>query len=138
MNEQSKRIQEFKDEINEQHLGAPSADNERIVLIVGIVLMALGVVFIVAGWWGASGEGTIVEQFPYLISGGVLGLASITAGSVLFARYSMTRFMRYWLIRVIYEQQAQTDRIVEGLNRIENASSRKPVKKKPSPPPADY
>jgi hypothetical protein len=46
-----------------------------------------------------------------------LGLACVTAGSVLFARYSMTRFLQYWLIRLVYEQEAQTDRIVEALGR---------------------
>jgi hypothetical protein len=45
----------------------------------------------------------------------VFGLALVITGAALFARYSMTRFMRYWLIRMIYEQQAQTDRIVEAL-----------------------
>jgi hypothetical protein len=29
-----------------------------------------------------------------------------------FLRYSLAMFLRFWLARLIYEQQAQTDRIV--------------------------
>ena len=36
-------------------------------------------------------------------------------GGALFLRYSLAAFLRFWLARFIYEQQAQTDRIVERL-----------------------
>jgi branched-chain amino acid transport system ATP-binding protein len=59
------------------------------------------------------------EQFPYLISGGLVGLGLIIAGAALFVRYSMTRYLRFWLLRMIYEERMQTDRNVEALERIE-------------------
>ena len=42
-------------------------------------------------------------------------------GAALFVRYSMTRYLRYWLIRTVYEQRLQTDRTVEVLERVEAA-----------------
>ncbi len=30
----------------------------------------------------------------------------------MFLRYSLAQFLRFWLARLIYEQQTQTDRIV--------------------------
>lgn len=115
MEDNPKRVEEFKAEIADLQVGVPSSAGDKKVLILGIVLVAVGVALVIGGWYGASGVATTAEQFPYLISGGVLGLACVVFGSVLFARYSMTRFLQYWLIRVIYEQQAQTDRIVEAL-----------------------
>lgn len=115
MEDNPKRVEEFKAEIADLRVGVPSSAGDKKLLVLGIVLVAVGIGLILAGWYGASGVGTIAEQFPYLISGGLTGLACVIAGSVLFARYSMTRFMQYWLIRVIYEQQAQTDRIVEAI-----------------------
>jgi hypothetical protein len=110
------RIEEFKQELGDLKIGMPSAERERFLLIASIVLLIVGVVLIAGGWWGASGEDTVVLQFPYLISGGVGGLACVITGSVLFARYSMTKYLRYWLIRLIYEQQAQADRIEQAVN----------------------
>jgi hypothetical protein len=114
MEDNQKRVDEFKAEIAELRVGVPSSGNERKLLVLGVALIAAGIALVLGGWYGASGEATIAEQFPYLISGGVFGLALVITGTALFARYSMTRFMRYWLIRMIYEQQAQTDRIVEA------------------------
>jgi len=33
-------------------------------------------------------------------------------GAVIWVRNSFTRYMRYWLIRLIYEQREQTDSLV--------------------------
>ena len=32
-----------------------------------------------------------------------------------FVRYSVAQFLRFWLARLTYEQQAQTDRVVEAI-----------------------
>jgi len=46
-------------------------------------LAVLGAVFIVVGWIGISGESLVAKQMPYLISGGVGGVALVGLG-VLF------------------------------------------------------
>jgi hypothetical protein len=35
----------------------------------------------------------------------------------LFLRYSIAGFLRFWLARLSYEQQAQTDRLIESLKK---------------------
>jgi hypothetical protein len=127
MSENRDRIDEFRRDLDEQSIGVPSASGERWLLVGGLVLVGLGGLLIIGGWWGASGEGTIVEQFPYLVSGGIGGLACVVAGSVLFARYSMTRYMRYWLIRIIYEQRTQTDRMIEASGGPRDSTSADPT-----------
>jgi hypothetical protein len=113
------RIQEFKDEVSGMHLRPPEDSSERTWLIAGLVLPVLGLIAIVLAWWGASGTPYPAEQLPYLISGGVVGLGLIIAGAALFVRYSMTRYLRFWLVRLIYEDRTQTDRTVDALERIE-------------------
>ena len=39
-------------------------------------------------------------------------------GAALFIRYSLGRYLRFWMIRLIHEQRAQTDRVVEALDRM--------------------
>jgi hypothetical protein len=121
------RVDDFKREIGALDIPSPADSKERIWLIAGIVVAVVGVVLVVVGYIGASGTVVVGNQIPYLISGGVLGLALVIVGAALFVRYSLSRYLRFWLIRSIYEQRTQTDREVEALGRIErllDASSR--------------
>jgi hypothetical protein len=45
----------------------------------------------------------------------IIGLAISMVGIILWIRNSMTRYLRYWIIRLVYEQREQTDRIIEAL-----------------------
>jgi hypothetical protein len=47
-------------------------------------LVLFGVVALILGWWGVSGTGVAAEQNPYLISGGLLGIALIGIGCTLW------------------------------------------------------
>ena len=42
-------------------------------------------------------------------------LTLVVAGGALFLRYSIAAFLRMWLLRNLYEGQANTDRIVEAV-----------------------
>jgi hypothetical protein len=119
MDNNEERVDEFKNEIAQMRIRPPEDANERVWLIAGLVLPLLGILAIFLGWWGASGSAYPAEQLPYVISGGLLGIGLIVAGAALFVRYSMTRYMRFWLLRVIYEERAQTDRAVASLEEIE-------------------
>ena len=118
MNESPERIEQFKQEIAAMKVRAPQAENERWLLIGGVVLMVLGIIFIVVGYWGASGTNNDAEAISFLISGGVLGLGLTVVGAALFVRYSMSRYLRFWLVRMIYEEQANTDRTVAAIERL--------------------
>lgn len=60
----------------------------RFLLWVSITLMILGLALILVGWAGASRSILVEEQVPYLISGGLFGLALALIGAVtLFAQW---------------------------------------------------
>ena len=42
----------------------------------------------------------------------ISGVVFAVVGMTLVIRYGFAKFLRFWLARLIYEQQAQTDRIV--------------------------
>ncbi len=121
--ETHQRIAAFKEEIAGLELSAPSDSQDRVWLIGSVVLFVAGLVTIFLGYWGASGTPWVNEQMPYVISGGLLGLALATAGAVLYTRYSMTRYLRFWLIRMVYEQRLQTDRLVEALGAADGRAA---------------
>ncbi len=102
--------------------GVPAA--ERRLLVVSVALGALGAAALMAGWWGASGTRELSEQLPYVISGGLVGVALVVTGAVLFARYSLARLARFWLARLIVEQQDQTDRIIAAIDQLDRPEPR--------------
>jgi hypothetical protein len=84
---------------------------ERGLLIAGSVLLPLGVILIVMGWYGAAHTPWLFEQIPYALSGGILGLGLIFAGGFLY--------FGYWLTRIVKENRRQTELLVDALSRLE-------------------
>jgi hypothetical protein len=82
-----------------------------ILLVVGSILMPLGLVFILLGWWGAAKTPFGFEQIPYLISGGLLGLGFMFAGGFLF--------FASWLARVAVTSQRTSDQVAALTARLD-------------------
>jgi hypothetical protein len=80
---------------------------DRWLAVAGGVLMPLGIVLVLAGWYGASHTTRLFEEIPYLISGGMLGIVLSAIGAALY--------FGYWLTRLV----AGDRQIVEVLSRIE-------------------
>jgi len=80
---------------------------ERWLAIAGGVLMPLGVILVIIGWYGAAHTSRLFEEIPYLISGGLLGIVLSTIGAALY--------FGYWLTRLVAGER----QIVEVLARME-------------------
>jgi hypothetical protein len=105
------RVGQLRDAVGGLRTRARTRGVDSYLFIAGAVLVPLGIVIVLLGWYGASHTGFLFEQIPYLISGGMLGLAVVVVGS--FAYFA------YWLTRLYQQQQAQADRTVEVLERLE-------------------
>lgn len=68
--------------------------HERFLLAVAGALMTAGVVAIILGWIGAARSILVVKQIPYLISGGLLGVALATIGALTFFTHWLTVLVR--------------------------------------------
>ncbi len=108
-------------DVTELRVPEPTADVERLLIRLGMALPIIGLVILGVAWYGASGTGYVADQVPYLISGGIGGLGLILIGLGLFLRYSVTHLIRFGVARVVHEQQAQADRIVEAMGSLEEA-----------------
>lgn len=124
------RLEEFHAELARLRVKGRSHDEEQRLLFAGIVLMPLGLVLVLIGYLGASGTTELSAQIPYLLSGGVLGIGLTIVGAALFLRYSLGRYLRFWLLRLIYEEHTTADRQVDALDRLgqQIAGSRDPQK----------
>lgn len=50
---------------------------------LGVLFCLIGFVIMFLGWNGASSYPSVAQQFPYLISGGVIGLAIVVVGAAM-------------------------------------------------------
>lgn len=79
--------------------GTGSVVSQRqFLLAVAGALMTLGVTAIILGWVGASRSTLVEEQVPYLISGGLFGLALSIIGAL--------TFFSHWFVVGIREARA--------------------------------
>ena len=58
-------------------------DFRRNLDLAGVILIGVGFGFVIGGWVGLRGQDSVVEQIPYLASGGIGGLAFIGTGAFL-------------------------------------------------------
>jgi hypothetical protein len=122
--ESDTRIEQFRSEIEALKLKGGSGAGEQKLLVAGVVVTAIGIALAVLGavQVGASG-GSPADQRAYLAQGSLMGLALIVAGAALFVRYSLGRYLRFWLIRLTYEGRANTDRVVDAIERAAGIAS---------------
>ena len=81
------------------------------MLYVGGTLMPLGLLAIVLGWLGAAHTPLGFEQTPYLISGGILGLALVVSGGFVY--------FGYWQSLRIRESRQQSLELTAAVSRLE-------------------
>jgi hypothetical protein len=90
--EREARLTEGADELVDERAKTSFVGRQHFLLTVAGALMALGVTVILIGWAGASNATVVEEQVPYLISGGLLGLALSTIGALtLFSHWQTQR-----------------------------------------------
>ncbi len=95
LDEREERLTEGADELVEEGGRRSLVGRDHFLLAVAGALMTLGICVILIGWAGAADTTLVEEQVPYLISGGLLGLALATIGA-------LTLFS-HWLVMGIRE-----------------------------------
>ncbi len=118
LNNNDTRINQFKTEIEGLKLRGSSSEGEKRLLIIGVLLGLAGVLLAVGGAIQVASFGDSPgDQRAVMAQGSFLGIALLIAGAALFVRFSLARYMRFWMIRMTYESRANTDRIVDAIER---------------------
>ena len=108
--ENSERVEQFRADIGAMRLKDPATGRELALLRLGVLLMVGGVTLTVVSYFASHSTKLALDQGDDTILA-LIGVGLIIAGGVLFLRYSLANFLRFWLARLIYEQRAATDRL---------------------------
>jgi hypothetical protein len=117
----SDRVEQFLAGVYALQIPSQTERREHRFYGAGIVIACAGFAVIGLGWWGASGTKYVYQEIPYVISGGIFGAALVLVGALLFARYSAARLLRFWLARLVADQQVQTDRVIDAITALAEA-----------------
>jgi hypothetical protein len=75
----------FREAVSRLSERAQSTELLRMLLLPGAFAVVAGFVFMFFGWYGSSRTPREIEQVPYLISGGLIGLGLVFVGALLLA-----------------------------------------------------
>lgn len=110
------RIDEFRSEVEALKLKTGAGSSERVLQIIGAVLMVAGIVVALVSYITANNQNSgdlAIDNLEHneLIILALAGVAMSITGGFLFLRYSLARFFRFWLLRQIYESRTLIDEL---------------------------
>jgi hypothetical protein len=115
----SARLAQFQDEVARLKVKGGGANPERNGANWGIGLAIFGGIIVVICWLsakGAAASNTNARLESEIAA--VLGLLVALVGLTLWVRHSLTSYLRYWLIRLIYEDREQTERLIAAIEKL--------------------
>ena len=116
MMEHPERVEQFKRDIAEMQVKDPAAGRDRLATRGGAALMIIGIIVTIVAYAQSHNTSNPLAQNDALIIA-LIGVAATIMGAALFLKGSLSTFFRFWLARLIYEQKAQTDRIIDVADR---------------------
>jgi hypothetical protein len=105
------RLQRLAAVVDRARPGRSSRNVRKWLEWIGMAAIVFGFVAILLGWYGASNSPYLYEEVPYLISGGLLGVALVIGGGVLVRSA--------WSMRQIEEERRNALAIVRSVDRLE-------------------
>jgi hypothetical protein len=109
------RVEQFKSEIADMKLKTGRSRADGLLQLLGVILMVGGIALALGAYAASLNVKTTPGSNVDLLNSGsyvplaIAGLAMSVVGGFVFLRYSLARFLRFWLLRQTYEQRVAID-----------------------------
>ena len=117
MQGQPDRIEQFEADISDLKIADPSSSRDHLAARLGVAAMVIGIGLAVYAYllsYGADGDNPAPQQRDAIIVA-LVGISVAVVGGALYLKGALAGFLRFWLIRDLHEQRAQTDRLLTAL-----------------------
>ena len=111
----------FREAVHGLSTRARTGDLLRMLVLPASTLVVVGFGFMLLGWWGAAHTHREIEQIPYLISGGLIGLGMVVLGGLLLAT-------AIWMTSLERMQRRSDERLAAALAPKPRTARAKPLK----------
>jgi hypothetical protein len=112
----SSRLAQFEAEVAKLKVTGGGANPERVGSWWGIGLTILGFVIAIIAWFSA--KDAPAADIPTMLRSqifAIMGIGVSLIGVIIWVRNSLTRYLRYWIVRLVYEQREQTEQLIQAL-----------------------
>lgn len=92
---------------------------QLVLFTAGAILMPIGIVAIILGWYGVAHTKYQYNQLPYVVSGGLLGLGLVFLGGFLY--------FGAWLAKVANDQRESARQLSDTILVLADLVSRQPT-----------
>jgi hypothetical protein len=101
---------------------ARSGSRDGLFQTVAVAAMVVGVVGAFIAYQASLGSDDPRDIQSFIILA-ITMLGLVIIGAAVFLRYSLAKFLRFWLLRQLYEGQAHVDELVSAFNPSASANS---------------
>ena len=108
----------FRESLGRLAQRGQAIDLLKVVLVPAAVLIVAGIGFMYFGWYGAAHTAHQIEQAPYLVSGGIFGLALVILGGLLLASAFWMTVLRRFAEEAEERSSAQLRALEERLDAL--------------------
>jgi hypothetical protein len=108
------RVAQFKAEVADMRLRDPATGLDRLLLRLGVLGMVGGPLLTVAAYFMSHSATGSLQQNDAIVQA-IIGLALAIVGAALYLKAALSGFLRFWMARLSYEQQAQADRVAASV-----------------------
>lgn len=99
------RLARFEGDLAKLGVGRPAPGRDRALMLAGGLLIVIGLVVAFVGLNLTRSAATELEQGDGLAQV-QLGVGVVVVGCVLWLRFSLGRYLRYWMLRAIHERRS--------------------------------
>ena len=111
--ENSPRLAQFQADVDRLGATGGRANTENLFRLFGLLIVVTGMTLVVVSWFVSDSAAKFEDQIDMVILA-MMGVGFVIIGSFLMAINTMARFLRHWLVRLIYELREQTDKLNEN------------------------
>ena len=109
MTDTTERIDQFRAEVAGMRLRDPATGVDRLLVRLGVVGLVAGPCFGIAAWFLSNGTRNPLQQRDAIVVA-LLGVIFAVVGAALFVKGALAQFLRFWMARMVYEQQVRDGR----------------------------
>ena len=84
-------------------IGHRPSGNDRRWATAGLAAMVLGVVLTIVAYIVSTNQAVLADVVESVVLAAI-GLALVVAGAAVFVRYSLTEFLRFWMLRMLLQE----------------------------------
>lgn len=96
----NERLDRFDEALD--RIGHRSSGNDRRWAMAGLVVMAVGIVVTIVAYVVSTGEEALGDVVETVVLASI-GVSLVIAGAAVFVRFSLTEFLRFWMLRMLLQ-----------------------------------